>query len=135
MNKPATSAAEYEARTRDENKQRELHPDVCGSLSLDAMRALPRAEARQIWAQASDADKRGLAIQCIRHGNHGPDEATIAMYLDILEGQLGLSEVEQAVCGALERLAADAAQSARTARKLGLTEAAFHQRSANAYVK
>lgn len=87
--KPAMSAAEYAENTRDELKQIELHPHDLGSLSLDAMRAMPRDDARAIWAQASDADKRGLAIQCIRHGNHGPDEATIALYLDLLEGQLG----------------------------------------------
>jgi hypothetical protein len=134
--KPATSAAEYTERTRDENKQRELHPHDTGSLDLAAMRAMPRAEARRVWSTASDADKRGLAIQCIRHGNHGPDEDTIALYLDILECQLGMSEVEQAVCGALERLAHQEAASARTAHAAHLKDdAAFFQRAANAYAK
>lgn len=134
--KPATNAAEYLERTHDELKQLELHPHDIGSLDLSAMRTMPRPEARRIWATASDTDKRGLAIQCIRHGNHGPDEATIAMYLDILEGQLGLSDVETAIIGALERLAHHEAQSARTARLVGeKADAAFFQRSANAYAK
>lgn len=131
--KPATSAAEYEARTRDENKQRELHPDVNGSLSLDTMRALPRPEARQIWAAAADADKRGLAIQCIRHGGHCPDEATVAMYLDILEGQLGPSEVEAAVMGALSRLADSHQRSAEGAETTD--ERTFFRRWAGAFRK
>lgn len=43
---------------------------------------------------------------------------------------------ESAVCGALERLAEENAQSARTARAEGVKEdARFFQRSANAYVK
>jgi hypothetical protein len=131
--KPATSAAEYAERTRDENKQRELHPHDTGSLDLTAMRTMPRVEARRVWAAASDADKRGLAIQCIRHGNHGPDEATIAMYLDILEGQLGLSPIDRSVAGALERLADSHQRSAETAETSD--ERVYFRRWAGAFRK
>lgn len=136
MNKPATNAAEYEARTRDENKQRELHPSDLGSLSLDYFTTHSASDCRAAWLTASDADKRGLALQIIRHKGHGPDEATIAMYVELLEERFGLSEVEQAICGALERLATTEAQSARTARAAGLKDdATFFQRAANAYAK
>jgi hypothetical protein len=101
----ATSAAEYETRTRDENKQRELHPSDIGSLSLDTFRTMSTADCRAAWLAASDADKRGLALQIIRHKGHGPDEATIALYLGLLEERFGLSPVEQTVASALERLA------------------------------
>lgn len=134
--KPATNAAEYAQNTRDENKQRELHPNDMGSLDLDTFRALPQTEQRAAWATASDADKRGLAVQCVRRGNHGPDEATIALYLDILESKFGLSVVEAAIVGALERLSQQEASSARTARAAhNADEARFFQRNANAYAK
>jgi hypothetical protein len=132
----ATSAAEYAERTRDENKQRELHPTDTGAIDLDTFRTLSADAQRAAWALATDADKRGLALQCIRRGNHGPDEATIALYLDILEGKFGLSEIESAVVGALERLAQQEAASARQARQAGARdEAMFFQRAANAYAK
>jgi hypothetical protein len=134
--KPATTAAEYAENTRDENKQRELHPQDTGSIDLDTFRALPLTEQRAAWALASDADRRGLILQTIRRGQHGPDDATIALYLSLYEAKFGLSEVETAIVGALSRLARESADSARTARAAHLTDdATFFQRAANAYAK
>jgi hypothetical protein len=87
--KPAMSAADYAERTRDENKQRELHPADCGAIDLDAFQAMTPAGRSAVWAVASEADRRGLALQCIRRANHGPDEATIALYLELLEAKFG----------------------------------------------
>lgn len=134
--KPATNAAEYQARTRDENKQRDLHPADMGAIDLDSFSALSQNERRAIWHQASDSDKRGLALQMIRRNNHGPSEETIALYVELLESRFGLSEVEAAIVGALSRLAQQEAQSARTARQAGeKDDARFFQRAANAYAK
>jgi hypothetical protein len=87
--KPATTAADYTERTRDENKARELHPSDTGALDLDAFSALPQNERRRAWSLASDDDKRGLALQMLRRNNHGPDEANIALYLDVFEAKFG----------------------------------------------
>jgi hypothetical protein len=111
----ATCSAEYAERTRDENKQRELHPSDIGSLSLDAFRTQSAADCRAAWLTASDADKRGLALQIIRHKGHGPDEATIALYLGLLEERFGLGPVEIVVASALERLAEAHQRSAESA--------------------
>jgi hypothetical protein len=130
------SNAEYCERTRDVLRQIELHPSDCGAIVLDTFQALPQVERRALWAQASDADKRGLALQIIRRNGHGPSEATIALYVELLESRFGLSEVEAAIVGALSRLAQQEAQSARTARAAGLKDdAKFFQRNANAYAK
>lgn len=87
--KPATTAAEYTERTRDENKARELHPADCGAIDLDAFQAMSAEGRRRVWAVASGADRRGLALQIIRRNQHGPDEATIALYLAELDARFG----------------------------------------------
>lgn len=134
--KPATSAAEYQERTHDELKQLEIHPHDLGRISLDTFQAMTPDGRRAVWAAATDADRRGLALQIIRRQNHGPDEATIALYLELLDERYGASPVEQAVMGALERLATQEAASARAARAAGESEdARFFQRAANAYTK
>src|SRR5215471_6005992 len=134
--KPATSAREYLENTIDENKQRELHPADLGSIDFDTFITHTQETRRAIWAQATDADKRGLALAMLRRNNHGPDEANIALYLSLMEARFGLSEVETAIVGALSRLAQQEAASARTARGAGLADdAKFFQRSANAYAK
>lgn len=87
--RPATSAAEYQERAHDENKARELHPADCGSIDLDAFQAISAEERRAVWAVASEGDRRGLALQIIRRNQHGPDEATIALYLAELDTRFG----------------------------------------------
>ena len=133
MNKPATSAAEYAENTRDANKQRELHPHDTGALSLDTFRSSPLSDCRAAWLTATDADKRGLALQIIRSKNHGPDEATIALYVELLENKFGLSEVERAVCGALERLAETHQRSSESAETR--EERTYFRRWAGAFRK
>ena len=129
----ATSAAEYAERTRDENKQRELHPSDTGSLSLDAFCAMSASECRAAWLTASDDDRRGLALQIIRAKNHGPDEATIQMYLELLNERFGLGPIEQAVASALERMADAHQQSAESAESK--EERAYFRRWAGAFRK
>lgn len=134
--KPATSAAEYQERTRDENKARELHPADHGRIDLDSFTLMSEDGRRRSWARADDDDKRGFVLQVIRRKGHGPDEETIALFLDDAERRWGPGPVEQAVMGALERLAGQEAAAARLARTAGEPEdARFFQRSANAYAK
>jgi hypothetical protein len=113
--KPATTAAEYAERTRDENKARELHPSDLGSIDLDSFQLQTPDGRRQTWAAATDADKRGLALQVIRRQGHGPDEATIALYLAELDERFGPSPIERAVMGALEQMAESHQRSFETA--------------------
>jgi hypothetical protein len=89
----ATSASEYLEKTRDANKQRELHPADLGRIDLDAFAKITSAGRRLVWSVASDDDKRGLIVQILRSQNVGPDEATIAMYLQILDLKLALDAV------------------------------------------
>jgi hypothetical protein len=133
MNKPATCNAEYAENTRDENKQRELHPHDIGSLSLETFRTQSTADCRAAWLTASDADKRGLALQIIRHKGHGPDEQTIALYLGLLEERFGLGPVEQSVASALERLAEAHQRSAENAETR--EERVYFRRWAGAFRK
>jgi hypothetical protein len=92
--KPAArNAAEYQERAHDELKQLELHPSDTGAIVLDTFMAMEQAERQMAWALASDADKRGLALQIIRRKNHGPDEATIAIYLEQLELRFGSDQL------------------------------------------
>jgi hypothetical protein len=115
MTKPATCNAQYESRTRDENKARELHPSDCGAIVLDTFMAMAQDDRRAVWALASDADRRGLALQIIRRKNHGPDEATIQIYLGQLEQRFGTDQLLPATA---EILAA-AKEYADTARTFG----------------
>ena len=131
--KPATSAAEYAERTRDENKARELHPSDLGNIELDTFQAMSSEGRRQVWAAASEGDRRGLALQIIRRQGHGPDEATIALYLEELDARFGLSAVERAVCGALERLADSHQRSFETAETKA--ERTYFSRWAGAFRK
>lgn len=131
--KPATNAQEYAERTRDENKARELHPSDQGRIDLDAFQAQSSEGRRQTWAAASEGDRRGLALQIIRRQNHGPDEATIALYLEQLDARFGLSPIERAVCGALERLADSHQRSAETAETT--EERTYFRRWAGAFHK
>jgi len=111
----ARNAAEYQERAHDELKQIELHPSDTGAIVLDTFMAMAQDERRAVWALASDADKRGLALQIIRRKNHGPDEATIAIYLEQLEVRFGS---DQLLPSAAEILAA-AKEYADTARTFG----------------
>lgn len=86
---PATSAAEYLERTHDENKQRELHPADMGNIDLETFQAMSDDGRRAVWFAASADDRRGLAIQIIRRTNRGPDEESIALYLDLCGQRFG----------------------------------------------
>lgn len=106
---PATSAAEYETRTRDENKQRELHPADMGSIDCAAFILQSRDGQRVVWFSASDADRRGLAIALLRRKGHGPDEESIANYLLAMDERFGS---DQATPSAAELTAACADRAA-----------------------
>jgi hypothetical protein len=89
----ATSASEYMERTRDQNRARELHPADLGRIDLSDFSQITQAGRRLVWSVASSDDKRGLVVQILRGQNVGPDEATIAMYLQILDLKLATGAV------------------------------------------
>jgi hypothetical protein len=113
--KPATTAAEYLEATRDANKARELHPSDLGNIDLDSFQLMTPDGRRQTWAAASDDDRRGLALQIIRRQGHGPDAATINLFLAELDARFGPSPIERAVAGALEQMADTHQRSHETA--------------------
>jgi hypothetical protein len=82
-------SVEYAERARDELRQIELHPHDLGAIELDTFMALSQVERCIIWAQSSANDRRGLALQVIRRKGHGPDEATIALYVELLDQRFG----------------------------------------------
>jgi hypothetical protein len=86
---PATTSAEYTERTRDENKQRELHPADMGNIDLDTFQAMSADGRRAVWFAASDADRRGLALAIIRRAGRGPSDELIATYLGLCEQRFG----------------------------------------------
>ncbi len=108
------------------------------SIDLDAFLNLTSEERAARWRQFDLAAKFQLCAKMITRKLGDWDLVRVEVAIETYDRKWGAAPttVEAAVSGALERLAEENAQSARTARAAGLKEdARFFQRAANSYAR
>jgi hypothetical protein len=103
-------------------------------IDLDAFLAL-KGEARAArWRQWPLSAKEDAIVQQLDRAGLDWDQATIDRWVAHYDAKFALSPIDAAVEAAIERLADENAQHARTAREHGeKADAAFFQRAATAY--